>query len=79
MILAHISDLHLGMHFKNISFIDDQKIILNDILTILIENKADGLIIAGDIYDTALATNDAISLFNDFLNWINCQKIYVNG
>lgn len=79
MILAHISDLHLGMHFKNISFIDDQKIILNDILTILIENKADGLIIAGDIYDTALATNDAISLFNDFLNklYLNNIKVYM--
>lgn len=67
MKLTHISDLHLGISVYGYSFIEDQKYILKQIIDITKEEKADGIIIAGDIYDKAIAPVEAIRLFEDFL------------
>ena len=67
MKLIHLSDLHLGKRVSEYSMLEDQSYILKCILGIIDGEKADGVIIAGDIYDKAVPSAEAVSLFDDFL------------
>ena len=51
MKLIHLSDLHLGKRVNEFSMIEDQKYILWEILGIIDEEKPDGILLAGDLYD----------------------------
>lgn len=67
MKFIHLSDLHIGKKVNGFSMIDDQKYILTKILGIISDEKPDGVIIAGDVYDKSIPPTDAVSLFDDFL------------
>ena len=67
MKLIHLSDLHLGKRVNEVSMLEDQEYILRKILQIVDEQKPDGVIIAGDVYDKAIPPADAVRLFDDFL------------
>lgn len=67
MRLAHISDLHLGKRLNGYSLIDDQKYILDRILDIVTEENADGIMIAGDIFDKSAPSAEAVAVFDEFL------------
>ena len=67
MKLIHLSDLHLGKRVNEFPMIEDQKFILEEILAIIGEEKPQGVIIAGDVYDKAMPSTDAVKLFDDFL------------
>ena len=68
MRLAHISDLHLGKRLHEISFLEDQAYILEEICKILRDEKPDAVLIAGDIYDKSAPSAEAVRLFDDFLS-----------
>jgi len=72
MKFLHISDLHLGKRLNEYSLIEDQRFILNQILKITAEEKPDGLLIAGDVYDKSVPSAEAVSLFDEFL--VNLSK-----
>lgn len=63
----HISDLHLGKRVNEYSMLEDQAYILKRLLLIIDEEKPDGVLIAGDIYDKAVPPAEAVQLFDDFL------------
>ena len=67
MKLIHLSDLHLGKRVSEYSMLEDQSYILKCILEIIDAEKAEGVILAGDIYDKAVPSAEAVSLFDDFL------------
>lgn len=67
MKLFHLSDLHLGKRVSEISLIDDQKHILAFILEKVCKEKPDAVMIAGDVYDRVVPSEEAVMLFNDFL------------
>ena len=67
MRLIHISDLHLGRRFNEISLIEDQAFILNQIIEQCIALKADALLISGDVYDKNSPSEQSFQLWNDFL------------
>lgn len=67
MKLIHTADLHLGKQLYGYSILADQEFILHQIAEIAVREKADGVIIAGDIFDTAVAGRTAIDLLNRFL------------
>lgn len=67
MRFAHISDLHIGKRVNEFSLLEDQEYILLKILNALDEIKPDGVLIAGDIYDKAVPSAEAVELFDDFL------------
>ena len=67
MKLIHLSDLHIGKRVSEISMIEDQKFILDQILHIIDEEDADAVLIAGDIYDKREPSAEAVTLFDDFL------------
>ncbi len=67
MKLFHLSDLHLGKRLKEISLIEDQEYILKKILTAAGSEKPDGILIAGDVYDRSIPSEEAMKLWDDFL------------
>jgi exonuclease SbcD len=67
MRFIHTADWHLGRSFFNISLIEDQTYVLNQLIDIARDVKPDVMIIAGDIYDRALPPIEAIELFDDVL------------
>ena len=54
MKFLHLSDLHLGKRVYEASMLEDQRYILEQILSVAEEEKPDGVLIAGDIYDKAV-------------------------
>lgn len=75
MRLIHLADLHIGKRVKGYSLIEDQKHILNQIIKVATEEKVDGIIIAGDIYDNSVPSIEAVNLFDDFICKINEKGI----
>lgn len=67
MKFIHLSDLHIGKRLCEYSLIDDQRYILNQILDIIKEEEPDGIIIAGDVYDKSIPSEEAVELFDEFL------------
>ena len=67
MKLVHLSDLHLGKRVNEFSMLEDQKHILWEILRIIGQEKPDGVIIAGDVYDKAVPPAEAVALLDEFL------------
>lgn len=67
MKLLHISDLHIGKRVNEFSMIEDQKYILRQILAIADEQRADAVMIAGDLYDKPIPSAEAVQVFDWFL------------
>lgn len=67
MKFLHLSDLHLGKRVNEFSMLEDQAHILTEILRIADEERPDGVLIAGDVYDKSVPPTEAVSLFDDFL------------
>lgn len=67
MKLLHLGDLHIGKSVNDYSMIDDQRYILNQILSIIAEKKADVVVIAGDVYDKSIPSEEAVGLFHEFI------------
>ena len=67
MKLIHLSDLHLGKRYNEYSLLEDQKYILEAILNIIDDEQPDAVLIAGDVYDKAVPSAEAVELFDDFL------------
>ena len=67
MKFIHLSDLHLGKRVNEFSLLEDQEYILTKIINIIDEEKPEGVIIAGDVYDKSVPSAEAVELFDDFL------------
>lgn len=77
MRLAHLADLHIGKKLNGISLIEDQKDALKQVIDILTQQQVDGLMIAGDIYQTSQPSNEAMTVFDTFLSQLVSLKIPV--
>lgn len=77
MKLIHLSDLHLGKRVNEYSMLDDQEYILKKIINIIDDEKPDGVIIAGDVYDKSIPSAEAVQLFDDFLVRLAERKLQV--
>ena len=73
----HLSDLHLGRRRYELSLIEDQKFILEEILRLAEEKCPDAVVIAGDIYDRAVPSAEAVELFDGFLRALSERHIPV--
>ena len=67
MKLLHTADLHLGKTLHETPLLGVQEKMLNDIHDILTRNGYAALIIAGDVYDRAIPSAEAVSLFSRLL------------
>lgn len=75
MKLMHLSDLHLGKRLMDVSLLEDQAYILQQILNLLDAEQPDALLIAGDVYDRANPSADAVQLLDDFLQQLAQRRI----
>lgn len=74
MKLIHLSDLHIGKRVNEFSMIEDQKYILAQILDIIEKERADGVILAGDIYDKPIPPAEAVQVLDGFLTSLAEKK-----
>lgn len=63
----HLSDLHIGKRLFAFSLIEDQRYILNQIIRAARQQQPDAFLLAGDIYDKAIPSAEAVQLFDGFL------------
>ena len=67
MKVLHVSDLHIGKRVNGMSMLDDQRYILRQILDIAKKHQVSVLLIAGDVYDKASPSAEAVTVFDAFL------------
>lgn len=67
----HTSDWHLGMTFRGgISYRQDQKFAIDKICQIAIDEKVDGILLAGDVFDKSIASQEALLLYDEVMTYI---------
>lgn len=67
MKLLHTSDLHLGLRLCERPMNEDIEHLLNEIIYIAKNEKCDGVIVAGDIYDRSNPGADSVAIFDKFV------------
>ena len=77
MRFLHISDIHIGKVVNDFSMLEDQQFILEQIAGIAQANAVDAVVIAGDVYDRAIPSGEAVTLFDKFLTRLSAQGIQV--
>lgn len=75
MRILHTADWHLGIDLHKVSLIEDQRYFIRQLEKILVEEDIDLVLIAGDVYDTLLASKEAIELYNEAMNMM-CLKLH---
>lgn len=73
----HLSDLHLGKRLCEVPLLSDQAHILSQILALTAEERPDGVLIAGDVYDKPVPSAEAVGLLDDFLVRLSRQGVPV--
>ena len=68
MKLIHLSDLHIGKRVNEVSMLEDQSHILDQILDITRQEQPDAVLIAGDVYDKTVPSAEAVSLLDSFFS-----------
>lgn len=76
-------DLHIGKIVNQFSMIEEQRYILDQITSQLIETEAEILIIAGDLYDRSVPNPEAVTLLDNFLfkviNELSRKVLIISG
>lgn len=71
MKIFHLSDLHIGFKLVNRDMREDQEYIFRQIADYAAKEQPDAVIIAGDIYDRAVPSAEAVELFDAFVTWLS--------
>ena len=77
MRFLHLSDLHLGKRVCEFSMLDDQRYILEEILSLLDTHPVDAVLLAGDLYDKPVPPAEAVRLLDWFLTELADRKLPV--
>ena len=67
MRILHLADLHIGKRVNGFSMIEDQKFVFEQVYNVIENEKIDGIIMAGDIYDKPVPSAEAVKLFDEML------------
>ena len=67
MRILHTADWHLGKTFRNVSLLEDQRHVLDQIFNAIVEQNIQVLIVAGDVYDKPSPSEAAVALFSGFV------------
>ena len=80
MRLLHTSDWHLGKRLFDKERYDVFENFLTWLLSTIRKERVDTLIVAGDIFDTAVPTNKSLRLYYDFLSHLSgsgCRHVVI--
>ncbi len=64
----HISDLHIGLRLLNRDLREDQEYILDQIVEAARREQPDAVAVAGDVYDKAVPSAEAVEVFDRFVS-----------
>lgn len=67
----HLSDLHIGLKLFNRDLREDQEYILRQITDLAVREQPQAVVIAGDIYDKAVPSAEAVEVFDRFIAGLN--------
>lgn len=76
MRILHTSDWHLGRQFHNLSLLEDQRHVLDQIVAIVRDQRVDVVVVAGDIYDRSVPPAAAVELLDETVHRI-CHELQV--
>mgnify|MGYP004703219083 FL=1 len=77
MRLMHLADLHIGKRVNEFPMLEDQRHILQQLVEIALDRQVSALLIAGDIYDKASPSAEAVALFDAFLSKLAASGLKV--
>lgn len=63
MKILHTADWHLGKRLENFSRLEEQKLVMNELIEIADAEKADLVLVAGDLFDNFNPSSEAVELF----------------
>lgn len=76
MLFLHTSDWHLGATGGERELLEDQRFFIDEICRIVRERRVDAVLLAGDVYDRAVASASAIGLYDDAMDRL-CRELGV--
>lgn len=84
MKLFHLSDLHIGLKLMNKDLREDQEYMLQQITELAAKELPDVVIVAGDIYDKAIPSAEAVEIFDQFVRGLtesvpNAEIMMISG
>ncbi|MDD2955623.1 MAG: exonuclease SbcCD subunit D [Oscillospiraceae bacterium] len=68
MKFIHTSDWHIGRVMNDFSLLEDQRFLLCQLEALLVRERPDALVVAGDLYDRSVPPADAVALLGGFLS-----------
>ncbi|WP_321382804.1 exonuclease SbcCD subunit D [uncultured Enterococcus sp.] len=74
MRFLHTADWHIGKKLHGYSLLEDQLHVFNQIIQLAKQEKVDGIIIAGDLYDRSVPSVEAVELFNQMIIELNLEE-----
>ena len=77
MKFLHTADLHIGKRIFELSLMEDQAYILKQILELIRKEQPDAVLLAGDIYDKAVPSAEAVQLFDEFLYRLSGEGVEI--
>lgn len=77
MKFIHTSDLHIGLRLCEVSMTADCRHILAEISEIAVRESCDAVIVAGDIYDRAAPSAEAVAVLDGFVSGLAAAGIAV--
>ncbi|MFF4652062.1 exonuclease SbcCD subunit D [Streptomyces sp. NPDC001380] len=82
MRLLHTSDWHLGRSFHREGLLDAQRAFLDHLVETVRTERVDAVLVAGDVYDRALPSLEAVALFDDVLHRLadlGVPAVFISG
>jgi exonuclease SbcD len=75
MRILHTSDWHLGKRLFKLDRFDEHEKFLNWLLTTLVEEKIDLLVMTGDVFDSPTPPHQSLELFYQFLSRVSEETL----
>lgn len=82
MKILHTADWHLGHRLHEQSQYEEQTLFLKWLTDHIIQNRFDVLLVSGDVFDTAMPSNQSLNLYYNFLLSLHqtcCKYIVITG
>lgn len=77
MKFLHLSDLHIGKIVNDFSMLEEQQLLLKQVIEMAVANQVEAVVIAGDVYDRAVPSGEAVLLLDNFLTGLVEKSIRV--
>jgi len=77
MKILHLADLHIGKKVNDFCMLNEQKYVLSQALELIKNENIQAVLIAGDVFDKAVAPIGALEVFDNFLKELNSLSIKV--